>query len=149
MDVFLHFIVAQSIHNVNKYFIITENIVNYISAIYNIFKCNMSKQNLTNIYNLYQYSELNESSDDLNYGTNYPYTKSILKQFLTDLITLLDKWDYDEDIAKSIVEMTRNIRTIADQKKYADKLRLEQKRKDAKDRERERKSRLNSLKHRR
>ena len=149
MDVFLHFIVAQSIHNVNKYFIITENIVNYISAIYNIFKCNMSKQNLTNIYNLYQYSELNESSDDLNYGTNYPYTKSILKQFLTDLITLLDKWDYDEDIAKSIVEMTRNIRTIADQKKYADKLRLEQKRKDAKDRERERKSRLNSLKHKR
>lgn len=107
----------------------------------------MSKQNLTNIYNLYQYSELNESSDDLNYGTNYPYTKSILKQFLTDLITLLDKWDYDEDIAKSIVEMTRNIRTIADQKKYADKLRLEQKRKDAKSRERERKYRLSSLKH--
>lgn len=109
----------------------------------------MSKQNLTNIYNLYQYSNLTESSaEDLQYGKYFPYTKNVLKQFLTDVADLIDIWQYDEEIAKCIVEMTRNIKTIADRKQYANAMLLDRKRKDAKDRERERKSRLRDLKHR-
>lgn len=101
---------------------------------------------MKNIYNLNQYIFIMENANELDYGKYFPYTKNVLKQFLTDLADLLDKWPYDEEIAKSIVEMTRSIKSVADKKQYADALRLEQKKKDAKDRERERKSRLSSLK---
>ncbi len=110
----------------------------------------MNKQNLINIYNLYQYSNLTESSgEELQYGKNFPYTKNVLKQFLSDLSDLIDCWKYDEEIAKAIVEMISSIKSIAERKQYANAMLLDQKRKDAKDRERERKSRLRDLKHNR
>lgn len=104
---------------------------------------------MKNIYTLTQYSLITESDQDLDYGQNFPYTKNVLKQFLTDVSDLIDKWPYDNDIAKAIVDMTRSIKTVADKKQYANKILMDEKRKDAKDRERDRKMRLNSLKHKR
>ena len=98
------------------------------------------------IYNFNQFVLLTENAEDLQYGKNFPYTKNVLKQFFSDLSDLIDCWPYDEEIAKAIVEMIGKIKTIADRKQYANSMLLDQKRKDAKARERERKSRLNSLK---
>lgn len=104
---------------------------------------------MKNIYTITQYSLITESNQDLDYGQNFPYTKNVLKQFLSDVSDLIDKWPYDNDIAKAIVDMTRSIKTVADKKQYANKILMDEKRKDAKDRERDRKMRLNSLKHKR
>lgn len=104
---------------------------------------------MKNIYTITQYSLITESDQDLDYGQNFPYTKNVLKQFLSDVSDLLDKWPYDKEIAKAIVEMTRSIKTVADKKQYANKILLDEKRKDAKNRERDRKMHLRDIKNRR
>ncbi len=104
---------------------------------------------MKNIYTITQYSLITESDQDLDYGQNFPYTKNVLKQFLSDVSDLLDKWPYDNEIAKAIVEMTRSIKTVADKKQYANKILLDEKRKDAKNRERDRKMHLRDIKNRR